>query len=111
MSIMFTCSAVADKSKRREPHVAHIAGRDKLDSLLVKQEAQVNTLIAQQIAANDYITMSLDGWTTERNQSTYAVNLSLDCPNGRQVLLYDVRDFSADRHTGEFLGGNAAFFA
>ena len=83
-------------------------GRSKLDSLLVKQEASCSKLLVEQLRVSDLITMTLDGWTSESKQSVYASNLTLDIDYSRKALLYDVRDFSADRHTGEFLAGTAA---
>lgn len=73
--------------------------------MLIYEDARVVQQTSKMAGQAILVCICIDGWTSAGNQSVYAVNIVLETTNGRVTLLYDATDFSADRHTGEFIAG------
>lgn len=79
-----------------------VPGNDKLMELLLAEYAKVKAQNRATVEHAQDISMSIDNWTTLTQQSVCACNLKL--PDG-ETLLWDVHDFSHDRHSGVNIKG------
>ena len=70
--------------------------------LLLAEYAKVKAENRAMVEHAQDISMSIDNWTTLTQQSVCACNLKL--PDG-ETLLWDVHDFSHDRHSGVNIKG------
>lgn len=82
-----------------------LAGRTKLATLLISEDARAANLLNLALESADVITLTIDGWTSAGNQSVYGAGVGCDGPEGRREAFYDAQDCSEDRHTGEFVSG------
>lgn len=79
-----------------------LAGRFKLQDLLLAEFASIKKAIVLKISKSKIITMCLDGWTSISNQSLYACNLIFE---DSTCVLWDVVDFSGVIHSGTVIAG------
>ncbi|GBC23318.2 ribonuclease H-like domain-containing protein [Rhizophagus irregularis DAOM 181602=DAOM 197198] len=75
--------------------------RTTLSGRLLNEEiSRVNKKVTSELEIADSLTLTLDGWTSKRNESLYNYVITT---SDRKEYLVALRNYSMESHTGEFL--------